>query len=201
MNSQGRILMFFTIFLSLIIFQSLSPAKAQITLDPSPSPAPDLYYPDASDNPSPLCKTICDKTSNPSFCMKTLMSDKRTSQAKDVLSLAKIALDLGSKDSTRTRDQINSLIRGAKEPFKAALKECVNQYSSTAGCFRSALAEVEQGDYKTANYDVSVITDNTGLCMTAMAKAKARIASVSKAIQDTECFSNIGVVVTEILDK
>ncbi|KAJ9146100.1 hypothetical protein P3X46_028410 [Hevea brasiliensis] len=151
--------------------------------------------------PQSLLEDICNHTKNPKFCLTTFQSDPRTSSAKDVLSLAKIGLELAMKDSAKTQRYIHVLSTSKRtEPiFKPALNECVEEYKRVAASFRSAYLEVKDGEYETANYDTLTAADYAGNCEKVLANAKAHIQSVSDGIQVTKYFSSIGDRVTTIL--
>ncbi|KAG8660691.1 pectinesterase inhibitor-like [Manihot esculenta] len=154
-----------------------------------------------AETPESLLKELCVNSKNPNFCMETFNADPRTSSANDILSLAKIGLDLATKDSLKTRDHIQELSASKMtEPqFKPALNLCVESYNGIAASFRSAYGEVEEGEYETANYDTLIAADDAGNCNKSLANAKARIQSVADKIQVTRYFSDIGDRVTTLL--
>ncbi|WCJ43323.1 hypothetical protein M5689_024070 [Euphorbia peplus] len=191
MDSQRiTVIMFITICLSLFLESSYQVAGVK-----SPSPSPP--------NIPPLVKKLCAKTAaSEGFCIKTLTSDKLSWQAKNFVDLTKIFLSSGKKHAQNTQNYIDGLAKkkGATPKSIKALNACGQQYSHIFANFNSALGEVEDGDYLTANYDVMVSSDDINMCKSFLSDAKLSIKGISDAYKVTNYFINIGATFTDILD-
>ncbi|KAF5749226.1 putative invertase inhibitor [Tripterygium wilfordii] len=133
-----------------------------------------------------------------SICKQTLLSDPRTSATHNLLSLAKIGLELAITNSTGTRDQIKDMLKNNPNPGKmrTALESCANAYEGIVSSFEGALNELSQGEMQGANYDAFITSDGADYCDKALALAGAKVDSISTANQITINFSKIGYLVT-----
>ncbi|KAL1564937.1 hypothetical protein AAHA92_07215 [Salvia divinorum] len=108
---------------------------------------------------SPLIKKICHivrKDYDVEMCDKTLESEPRVASARNIYDLSIEVMKSGISRSKRTRRHIRSLLKknSTNPKAKAALEQCKSSYDWAIGSTRSALAEVKEGEYQTATYDL-----------------------------------------------
>ncbi|KAK9271398.1 hypothetical protein L1049_026988 [Liquidambar formosana] len=177
-----------TICLSSLLFISPSPTHAAAAIHAAPTK---------------LVKEICGQTKNYTFCVEALESDRRTVSASDLVALTKIALELSIANATSSRAYIDDQLKSNEtEPAKRpSLKACVSSYDAVVASFKSALLEViEDEDYQTANYDVAIAGDEANNCEQSLASAGFQDLSITTRNNFIKSFSNIGYVLTDLLD-
>ncbi|WCJ17642.1 hypothetical protein M5689_000045 [Euphorbia peplus] len=184
-----------TILLSLFI---QSPCEAVRATSPSPSPAPSPHSPSIP----PLVKKLCAKTAgSEAFCIKTLISEKKSWQAKNFVELTKIFVSMGQKHATHTQKYIIGLAKkkGETPESKKALDACADDYSRIYSSFGAALLSIKDGEYDEADYDIKVCFDQINMCKTVLSNAKINPKGISEAIDVTTHFINIGSTFTNSL--
>ncbi|KAJ9181661.1 hypothetical protein P3X46_009769 [Hevea brasiliensis] len=88
--------------------------------------------PDAASSPTKLVDKICKRTSNYTFCVESLYSDSRTSEA-DQYTLAFIAVRLAYVNANTTRDHISQLLQ-----YRKPLEICIRGYKLAVSALEKA---------------------------------------------------------------
>ncbi|KAL1564939.1 hypothetical protein AAHA92_07217 [Salvia divinorum] len=108
---------------------------------------------------SPLIKDICaiiKNNYNIDMCDKTLESEPGVASARNMYDLTVEIMKSSISRSNNTRHHIEVLQKknSTNPEANAALNQCHSSYDYAIGSTRSALAEVEEGEYQTASYDL-----------------------------------------------
>ncbi|XP_019425125.1 PREDICTED: cell wall / vacuolar inhibitor of fructosidase 2-like [Lupinus angustifolius] len=105
-----------------------------------------LVYPSFTLN-NKLVDDVCAKTSDYSFCIKSLYSDSRTATADRVV-LAYVALDLAYLDATNTSEYIEKLIGQTTSPGdRANLEDCAADYEKAESKLAIAHNDLDSETY------------------------------------------------------
>lgn len=139
---------------------------------------------------------ICRETINYKGCMQALHSDPRTKKTSNFMDLAKIALELGVKNSTESKAYIDHFHK--ENPTTPAIEKCSSWYQAVVASFRGALSELDD-DALSANYDVKVASDYADGCEKDLASSGVKVPSISTRNQYVLLYSSIGYVITNKL--
>ncbi|KAB1201074.1 Cell wall / vacuolar inhibitor of fructosidase 2 [Morella rubra] len=182
------------ISLSLLVY---SPPTAAAQYAPFPSPMEETASEDA---PPKLVEEVCNRSGVSEFCVEALESDPRTASAPDLLSIAKIALDLAKTNATSTRNYIDGMLKrdDTKPALRPALEKCASSYELVFASFSSAHDELEE-DPMTANYDALIAGDYISSCDEELSSGGVSVPSISAKNQVMMYFVRIGDTVTDLL--
>ncbi|KAK4767580.1 hypothetical protein SAY86_015330 [Trapa natans] len=105
-----------------------------------------MIHPSLCVNDSQL-SSICSKTTSPSFCMRALRSDRRTTSS-DLQGLGHVSVDLARSKASATLSMVHSLSRRAAQPeLKQRLLSCSEYYTSAVSLLEDAKQSLASADY------------------------------------------------------
>lgn len=153
-------------------------------------------------SPSTLVESVCKKALNYADCVSSLDSDPQTPSASDLKTLAKIALEIAVTNTTNSKDYIDKMAKdnSTAPSLIPALKQCVSNYESAVVSFDSAKVELDE-DIMSANYDAKVAGDSAVSCETTLNSTRLDVPSVRARNYYVNLFSNIGYVITDMLES
>ncbi|KAK3187740.1 hypothetical protein Dsin_027301 [Dipteronia sinensis] len=142
---------------------------------------------------------ICSMTLNPSYCVELLQSTPGTATT-DLKGLAKIILDLAHSNTSKTLDQIHSLIPKTTDPIlKESYQSCSEHYDNATSDLDEAESDFKQGDYFGMNIQASGALDEAGDCNDETEGLPAD-PSLRKGNQDLKNICGIILVVANLLN-
>lgn len=153
-------------------------------------------------SPSTLVDSVCKNALNYSDCVSALESDPQTPSASDLKVLAKIAFAIAVTNTTNGKDYIAKMAKDSSTATSLvpALKQCVSDYESAVVSFDSAKVELDE-DIMSANYDAKVAGDSAVSCETSLNSTRLDVPSVRARNYYVNLFSNIGYVITDMLES
>lgn len=105
-----------------------------------------MIRPSLSVNETQL-NSICSKTTNPSFCMRALKSDRRTTSS-DLRGLGHVSVDLARSKASAGLSLVHSLGRRASQlELKQRLRSCSEYYASAVSLLDDAKRGLASADY------------------------------------------------------
>lgn len=107
-----------------------------------------------------LVESVCSKVGNEPFCLAVLKSNESSKFAKDIKTLATIAIDAATQNSTSTRDYFLSVKTGPPAVLKS-LKDCIDSYHIVINGFTNCLKEE---DCSLIGYDIHDAGDEVRRC-------------------------------------
>ncbi|KAI3757479.1 hypothetical protein L6452_05016 [Arctium lappa] len=114
---------------------------------------------DASE-PYELVNKFCSKLDKVDFCLEVLKSDNRSQFANDVTTLTRIAVDVSTQNSTKTRDYFQSVKSGPPGVLKS-LKDCIGLYDNVIKNLRLCMSEE---DCSLTSYDIHAAGEEVKRC-------------------------------------
>ncbi|XP_010520768.1 PREDICTED: uncharacterized protein LOC104799810 [Tarenaya hassleriana] len=103
--------------------------------------------------------SVCERVSDKTYCLKTLLGNPAALAANGLFPLAEVVVGLGKAHAEKTLAFIDEAAK--RDPSKKAeFASCRNAYVAIQASFRSALGELTSSP-DTANYDVMVSRDQT----------------------------------------
>lgn len=115
-----------------------------------------------SSKPYELVDKVCSGLDNVNFCLEVLKSDSRGKFAKNITILTKIAVDVATKNTTKTRDYFLGVKTGPPSVLKS-LKDCIIAYNNVISNLNICL-KGEECDL--ISYDIHVAGDEVTRCQT-----------------------------------
>ncbi|KAJ0965818.1 hypothetical protein J5N97_026956 [Dioscorea zingiberensis] len=158
------------LLLLIIIFTTLSTSHAR------PIPIHDVNF----------IQNTCKNTQNPSFCVSTLQSDKRSINVTTVDALAGISLGITVSDAESTLSTINDL---AEKSPGTALEEdlhvCAQLYSNAIDDLHDAIDQLNSKEYDAAATTVDQAGDAPDSCEAAFTDGvKSPVTDRDKRVTD-----------------
>lgn len=142
---------------------------------------------------------ICDKTLNPSFCLKFL--NPRFS-SPNLQALAKTTLDVTQAKATKTFKILQSIIDGGVDPrSKLAYRSCLDEYESAIGNLQEAFEHLASGDGMGMNMKVSAALDGADTCLDDVKRLRSVDASVVKNSKGIKNLCGIALVISNMLPR
>ncbi|XP_076913822.1 uncharacterized protein LOC143572584 [Bidens hawaiensis] len=145
--------------------------------------------------PYELVHQVCKKL-NKHFCMGVLKSDTRSKFAKDITILTKIALNVATKNATKTQDYFLGVKTGTPAVMET-LKDCINRYKNVISIFKGCLKEE---DYCSVSRELSYFAGaNVSMCQGDANWNGAYRSFITTSNTVTQDFVDLGVSLAELL--
>lgn len=142
----------------------------------------------STSSPTSLIKDVCASGrfnhTYYKFCLETLPSEPRVLSAANLVSISNALINAGISKAMKTQSYARKLLKrsGLKPDYRYVLQQCDAAYNYYRASFGSALKEVKEKDYQTANYDlrVTVADDIKGQCQKSLDSKKIKDGVISK---------------------
>nr|XP_023904491.1 pectinesterase inhibitor-like [Quercus suber]POE45344.1 pectinesterase inhibitor [Quercus suber] len=139
-----------------------------------------------------LIDQACGYTSYKSLCLSTLRSDSQAKSAKDLLTIAKVALKhTGSKASEINAEVKKQQGTAKDEGLKQALADCADNYGDAIDQIQSSTTALASKKYNDVNTWVSAAMDDATSCEQSFKDQSVKSPIASSSTTFTQLSSNV----------